>query len=80
MSELKLIDYIRKVLLNGRGDDLERCKMALRGSDLHAYYGASGKTGQQILDEYQEHRDKHLEAEQLFEKMFRIYTIYGDMK
>jgi hypothetical protein len=48
-------------LQNYMGDDLERAKAAWKGLNSNAMnelYGKSGKTRQQILDEYQEHRDK----------------------
>ena len=44
-----------------RGDDLYRAQSAFRGlsqKQMQEQHGMSGKTRQQIINEYQEHADK----------------------
>ncbi len=51
------IQYIYSALGRARGDDLERAECAFRGMTAVAMdeqYGQSGRTRQQILDEYRE--------------------------
>lgn len=55
----------KKLVLQGlqylRGDNLERAKMAFRGlnpQQMQEQHGESGKTRQQLLDEYQRHEDE----------------------
>lgn len=61
---------IRRTLLDAlhvaKGDDLERARRAFRGctpEQMRREHGASGRTRQQILDEYQAHRDRIAVAE-----------------
>lgn len=53
-------DYILRNLNNG--DDLERAEMAFSGfstTEMTEEFGHSGRTRQQILDEYRDSRAKH---------------------
>ncbi len=40
-----------------RGDDLERATRAFAGVDMSQQHGFSGRTRQEILDEYRAHAD-----------------------
>lgn len=54
-------EVILSALHQYRGDNLERVQNAFRNfssEKLNEQYGSSGKTCQEILDEYQEKRDK----------------------
>jgi hypothetical protein len=59
--EQKIKDTIIRSLENYRGDNLERAKRAFRGytpEQMAQHYGQFDETCQQILDGYQEHRDR----------------------
>lgn len=63
MSEHR--ELILKALYGLLGDDLQRAKAAFRHlsfEQMQQQYGHSGKTFQQILDEYQQHNDKVMAA------------------
>lgn len=63
MNEQK--EMTLRALSNLAGDDLERAERAFWGltwEQMNSPYGASGKTRQQILDGYKEHRRKVNEA------------------
>ncbi len=52
-------EVILYALKNSRGDDLERAETAFKDlspQELDEQYGQSGKTCQQILDDYRDHR------------------------
>lgn len=56
----EIIKYIRRVLENAKGDDLERATEAFRGYapyQMEQQHGHSGKTRQEILDGYRQDRE-----------------------
>ncbi len=66
------IQYIRNALGRARGDDLERAECAFRGmtaEELDEQYGQSGRTRQQILDEYRESAARHTRAVAAFARI-----------
>lgn len=72
MTNYDAISYIRHVLANARGDDLERAEHAFRNmitpQELNRKYRQSGKTFQEILDEYRADRKQWQEASDFFEQ------------
>lgn len=59
MNESKLKQRLIEVVGRSFGDNLERAEMSFRGltaEQMNQEYGESGRTRQQIVDEYRRHR------------------------
>ena len=76
MDDLDSIAYIRRVLRNAAGDDLERAEAAFMGmtpEQLNQQDGCSGKSRRRVLQDYRAARLKHEAAVALFEKIIGEY-------
>ncbi len=78
MERKIVIEYIRRVLDNAKGDDLERATAAFRGCTpdrMQEEYGQSGRTRQEILDSYQQQRAIANQAVEFFNRLVEPGTI-----
>lgn len=69
MTEQEKREYIRRVMLHAKSDDLERAEAAFRGADLTQQYGYSGSTRGEILEEYREGRRRWTEVNEYLESI-----------
>ncbi len=72
MNRNEKIEYILSAIARSDGDDLERAQHHFRGLtpvQMQEQHGQSGKTRQQILDEYVEYRLKNIEAREFFKAL-----------
>lgn len=74
MNEREAAARLRQAIRQVQGDDLERAELAFRGltpAQLQEPFGHSGRTKQQVLDEYREHRARDRAAQEFLEVLLR---------
>lgn len=74
MTKTEKIRYVKRMLVNYEGDDLERATHAFSGlgpEELNNEYGQSGQTCAEILKRYTTNRANHTEVAQWLEELMK---------
>ena len=67
-------EKLLKIVLDAKGDDLERCEQAFRGFDvkeMSRQYGQGGRTKIEILNAYRKGRQEWEAAYKLLQKVLK---------
>ncbi len=67
----KEVEFLNRIILNARGDNLYRAKCGFKGLTpelMKIQHGQSGKTRQEIIDDYQAYDDLWVKAYELFKE------------
>lgn len=67
-------EFIRRAMINAKGDDMERASLGFKRyseEQLKAEYGQSGKTAQEVWNEYKSARAQWEDANEYLERLLK---------